>query len=60
MTALYLAAVQGGHVDIVRLLLERGGNIEAVNNVSNRTSMTVCLPANMYTCVCVCVGIICT
>ena len=59
MTALYCAAVQG-HVDIVRLLLEKGANIEAVNNVSNRTSMTVCLPANMSACVCVCVGIICT
>ena len=59
MTALYCAAAQG-HVDIVRLLLEKGANIEAVNNVSNRTCMPVCLPANMYTCVCVCVGIICT
>ena len=42
MTALYLA-VDKGHVDIVRLLLEKGANIEAVNNVSNRTCMPVCL-----------------
>ena len=59
MTALYYA-VDKGHVDIVRLLLERGANVEAVNNVSNRTCMPVCLPANMSACVCVCVGIICT
>ena len=58
MTALHLA-VDKGHLDIVRLLLEKGANIKAVNNVSNRTCMTVCLPANMSACVCVCVCVIC-
>ena len=46
MTALHCAAAKG-HLDIVRLLLERGAYAEAVNNVSNRTSMPVCLPANI-------------
>ena len=29
------------HLEVVRLLLERGANVEAVNNVSNRTCMFV-------------------
>ena len=58
MTALHLA-VDKGHLDIVRLLLEKGANIKAVNNVSNRPCMTVCLPANMSACVCVYVCVIC-
>ena len=33
MTALYNAAL-GGHLEVVRLLLDRGANIEAKNNVS--------------------------
>ena len=33
MTALHNAAY-GGHLEVVRLLLERGANIEATNTVS--------------------------
>ena len=33
MTALH-GAVQGGHVEVVRLLLDRGANIEAKDEVS--------------------------
>ena len=33
MAALYSAAVRG-HLEVVRLLLDRGANIEAKNNVS--------------------------
>ena len=33
MTALYCAAARG-HLEVVSLLLNRGGNVQATNNVS--------------------------
>ena len=44
MTALY-AAAERGHIEVVKLLLDRHANIEAVNGVSQNVSIasTYCI-----------------
>ena len=66
MTALHNAA-GNGHLEVARLLIERGAKLEAVNNVSNITCTSVCVSVCVRVCqyiywclfgICVCV--ICT
>ena len=66
MTALHNAA-GNGHLEMARLLIERGAKLEAVNNVSNITCTSVCVSVCVRVCqyiywclfgICVCV--ICT
>ena len=72
MTALHNAA-GNGHLEVARLLIERGAKLEAVNNVSNITCTSVCLCVSVCLSVClsvcqyiywclfgICVCVICT
>ena len=49
MTALHNAA-GNGHLEVARLLIERGAKLEAVDNVSNITCTSVCVSVCLRVC----------
>ena len=63
-TPLHYASYRG-HVDVVRILLDRGANIEAIDNVSvkddddNIRSLQLLSHASLYVCMYVCMYVLC-